>query len=119
MATVSVEGDRLVVRLSGWESVWALKRHIDVPLRSVLSASAGTIHSKLPRGIRLPGTFVPKLITAGSYWRKSEGWSFWSVRDEKMAVDIRLRDTRFIRIVVQVDDPFETATMIESAIQGM
>jgi hypothetical protein len=119
MATVTVERDRLVVRLSGWESVWALRRHIDVPLQSVISANAGTVHSKLPRGIRAPGTFVPKLITAGSYWRKSVGWAFWSVRDETKAVDIRLRDTRFIRIVVQVDDPFGTAAMIEAAIQGM
>ncbi|HEX5166308.1 MAG TPA: hypothetical protein VFV93_12980 [Thermomicrobiales bacterium] len=119
MAAVSIDGDQLVVRLSGWESVWALRRKIVVPLRSVLGASAGTVHSKLPRGIRLPGTFVPKLITAGSYWRKSEGWSFWSVRDERKAIDIRLRDTRFVRIVVQVDDPYATVAMIEAATRGL
>jgi hypothetical protein len=116
MATITVEGDRLKVRLSGWQAVFALKREIDVALNNVVSAEAGTLASKRPDGIRLPGTYLPGVITAGSYWRKARGWSFWSVRHEARALDIRLRDEHYNRVIVDVADPYGTASMIAEAI---
>ena len=116
MATIMVEGDRLKIRLSGWQAVFALKREIDVALSNVVSAEAGTLTSKRPDGIRLPGTYLPGVITAGSYWWKTTGWSFWSVRREDQAIDIRLLDEHYNRVVVEVAYPHETATMIADAI---
>lgn len=116
MATITVEGDRLKVRLSGWQSWFALKREIDVALNNVVSAEAGTLTSKRPDGLRLPGTYLPGVITAGSYWWRLRGWSFWSVRHEARAIDIRLRDEHYNRVVVEVVDPPATATMIAEAI---
>jgi len=118
MATISVEGDRLHIRMSGWQSFFALRRAIDVPLHCIVSVDAGSLTSKMPDGIRLPGTYVPKLITAGSYWWKEKGWSFWSVRRVEKAIDLRLRDHHFSRIVVEVDDPHATARMIDEAIRS-
>jgi hypothetical protein len=106
----------LKVRLSGWQALLALKRDIIVALDHIVSAEAGTLISKRPDGIRLPGTYLPGVITAGSYWWKDRGWSFWSVRHEERAVDIRLRDERYSRIVVEVADPHATAAMIAAAI---
>ena len=117
MATVSFEGDRLKVRLSGWQAWFALKREIDVALTHVVSARPGTLTSKRPDGIRLPGTYLPGVITAGSYWWKDHGWSFWSVRHEEHAIDIRLRDERYRRVVVEVHDPYATAAMMDEAVR--
>jgi hypothetical protein len=116
MATITIEGDRLKVHLSGWQAVFALKREIDVALTNVVSAEAGTLMSKRPDGIRLPGTYLPGVITAGSYWWKATGWSFWSVRNEDQAIDVRLRDEHYNRVVVEVPDPHAIATMIAEAI---
>jgi hypothetical protein len=116
MATATITDDHLTVRLSGWEAVFALKREISVPMRNVLSAQAGTVTALRPYGIRLPGTFFPGVIAAGSYWSKSAGWSFWSVRHSDKAVDIRLRDARYQRIVVEVDDPYSAAAEIENSV---
>lgn len=117
MASVSIAGDRLIVRLTGWQAVFALRREIDIALNNVVSAQADTVTSKRPNGLRLPGTYLPNVITAGSYWRKEQGWSFWSVRHEEMAIDIRLRDTHYYRLVIEVDDPQATAALIEDAIR--
>ncbi len=117
MATVTIEGDRLIVDLSGWEAVFALKRRIDVPISSISSARAGTLTSKRPNGLRLPGTYVPAVITAGSYWWKGRGWSFWSVRHHESTIDIRLHETRYHRIVIEVADPYETEALITGAIR--
>ncbi len=117
MATVTIEGDRLRIRLSGWQAFFALRREINVSLSNVVSAQAGTLTSKLPDGIRLPGTYLPGVITAGSYWWKSHGWSFWSVRRQERAIDIRLQNEHFYRIVVEVAYPDATAAMINDAIR--
>ncbi len=115
MAQITIDGGQLTVRLSGWEAVFALKREISVALNHVVSAQAGTLMSKRPDGIRLPGTYVPGVITSGSYWWKDRGWSFWSVRHEARAIDIRLRDEHYSRLVVEVADPFATAALIDEA----
>lgn len=104
----------LIVRLSGWQALFALKREIAVKCDNVESVGVGTVTSLAPNGLRMPGTYVPKVIAAGSYWWKGRGWSFWSVRNPKKAVDIRLRDERYARLVIQVDDPHATAAMIEA-----
>jgi hypothetical protein len=119
MATIMVEGDRLKIRLSGWQAWFALKREIDVALSNVISAQAGTLTSKRPDGIRLPGTYVPGVITAGSYWWKEHGWSFWSVRHDERAIDIRLHDERYNRVVIEVAYPDATATMIAEAVHRL
>lgn len=116
VATVTIEDDRLVVRLSGWEAVFALKREINASLQNVVSVRAGSVPSLSPNGFRLPGAYIPKVIAAGSYWSKSGGWSFWSVRHPEKAVDIGLRDSRYRRIVVEVDDPYATVAQVEAAL---
>jgi len=108
MATISIECDRLEVRLTGWQAIFALKRQTDVPVDHVVSVSAGTVTALRPNGLRAPGTYVQNVIAAGSYWWKSRGWSFWSVRHPEQAVDIRLRDSHYSHLVIEVVDPHAT-----------
>jgi hypothetical protein len=117
MATVTIEGNRLRIHMSGWQALFALRREINVSLSNVRLVQAGTLTSKLPDGIRLPGTYIPGAITAGSYWWKRHGWSFWSVRHQERAIDIRLENEHFYRIVVEVAYPDATAAMIDDAIR--
>lgn len=118
MATIVIDGEQLAVRLDGWQAVFALKREIVVPLSQVDSVSSGRVTALSPHGLRLTGTYLPKVIAAGSFWWKGRGWSFWSVRNPQQAVDIRLRDGHYRRLVIEVDDPFLTAAMIDSAVQA-
>jgi hypothetical protein len=68
------------------------------------------------RRLRAPGTYWPGLITAGSYWWKGEGWSFWSVRKAKRAVIITLRNERYRRLILEVEHPDAVVAMIEAAL---
>jgi hypothetical protein len=115
MTEVAIVGDRLRVRLSGWDRVWALKREIEVPLsqvRSVEPAPPG-LH---PRGLRAPGSHLPGVITAGTYRRRS-GKEFWSVRSKSRAVVIDLAEgASYDRLVLQVPDPNATLNEIRRVI---
>jgi hypothetical protein len=115
MARITVSGDRLSVELTGWEPLWALKRRVDVPLASVVRVAAGPEHARRPRGLRLPGSYFPGVIAAGTY--RGRGHSeFWSVRRPERAVVIDLHGAQYDRLIIQVDDPADTVRRIQRAL---
>ena len=118
MAIVELNGDTLTVRVTGIDQVLAFKHTLEVPLEHVAgidqdSEEAGTIF----HGLRLPGTSLPGIVTAGSYFRAGE-WSFWDVHDPRNAVIIRLKDEHYSRAVIGVDDPSGTIDLVRKALAG-
>ena len=114
MAEIEVSEGTLIIHLRGWKAVWALRRRVEVPLTGVRGARVGPAAARAPRGLRAPGTYLPRVITAGTFWRKS-GRDFWSVRDSVKAVVAELAGTSFSRLIAQVDDPPGTVAAIAAA----
>ena len=114
MATVEIVGERLHVRLDGWERVWALKSGLTVPLARVRDVEPAPAEIK-PRGLRAPGSYWPGLIASGTY-RRRRGKEFWSVRDKARAVVIHLDGAAYDRLVLQVPDPAATISSILAAL---
>ncbi|ULE31437.1 hypothetical protein [Mycobacterium sp. IDR2000157661] len=112
MAEVTVEGDRLVVRITGLNKLWALKSRLRIPLDHVRGATADSGIAKEHKGIRAPGTHLPRVITAGTYYRDGER-VFWDVRDPARVVVIELVEERYARLVLQVGDPEAVAMLVE------
>lgn len=80
MVDFSVRDGVLEVRVLGPGKLWALKSRIRVPVACI----RGVRHDpeaarKLWKGWRLPGTHIPGLITAGTYYRSGQK-EFWDVR---------------------------------------
>jgi hypothetical protein len=104
MASLSVEGGELVLRLSPLEKLGALHGDVRVPLQAVdeLTISRrpfGDLH-----GVRAPGTGVPRVIALGT-WRQRDGKDFAALYRGKAAVVVSLRDAGFRRLLVAADDP--------------
>jgi hypothetical protein len=59
----------------------------------------------------LRGTYVPGVITAGTFYQEGER-VFWDVYDPDSTVVIQLKDERYVRLVIEVDDPSATAAAI-------
>jgi hypothetical protein len=66
-------------------------------------------------GWRAPGTHIPGVITAGTFYA-AEGRVFWDVHAPEKAIAIGLHDERFVKIVVGVDDPPAEIARIQAAI---
>jgi len=60
MATLAVDGNELVVRLSALEKIGALRGNIRVPLASVRAVRVSETPWSELRGVRAPGTGLPK-----------------------------------------------------------
>jgi hypothetical protein len=108
MAGIAIEGTDLVVRLSWWERLLAFHGDLRVPLAHVRDAIApATAHPGYRafdwRLIRLPGTAIPGVIQAGSYYRIGDGWEFYAMRRPSRCVVIELEGERYERLIVQVD----------------
>lgn len=116
MAEIAIVGDKLIVQLRGWEQVWALKRRIEVPLACVRRAVIDPAIARRPEGMRAPGTYLPWVISAGTYRGRGKR-AFWSVRNPAKAVVIDLAGHHYTRLVIEVDDPLETVDAIERALE--
>ena len=115
MARVTVDGESMNVEIEGLDKFWALKSHLVIPLGNVRGATADPGVAKDPKGIRAPGTSVPGFITAGTFYVDGER-VFWDVHDPAKAVVVELADQRYVRLIVEVDDPAATVELIERAI---
>jgi len=117
MAEIEYTGDALVVRVTGWDKVWALKSQLTIPIAHVVGAEPATEDARSWwHGIRLPGSYIPGVITAGTFYTDG-GRVFWDVHDADRAVAIHLRDDRYTELVIEVDDPAATIALVNGHAQ--
>ena len=91
----------LQIRLEWWEKILAVHGSIKIPTSHI--TSVGT-YLPLPtwKEIRCPGTFLPCVIKAGTYYTK-RGKEFWCVARGKDTLRIELNSEWFARLVLGTD----------------
>ena len=113
---LSVAEGKLTLHVRGADKLWAFKSSLEIPLvhiagvRADPQAARGWYH-----GIRLPGTNVPGVITAGTFYQDGKR-VFWDVHDPEKTIVIDLPDERFNQLVVEVADPDATIQLIQTAL---
>ena len=117
MVDVSVHGDRVRFAVEGWDKLWALRSQLEIPLAHIADvrtdpeAARGWWH-----GIRVGGTQLPGLLTAGTFYQAGEGWVFFDVRDPERTVVLELQHEHYRRLVIEVEDPTAVVEQVKSAI---
>ena len=117
MAEVELAEDTLSIHVLGMDRLWALRSRLEIPLSHVLGAEADPEVAR--SGGRASGaegrTHVPGVITAGTFHQEGER-VFWNVHDPEKAIVIRLRDERYARLAIEVEDPPTTVAVIRAAL---
>ena len=119
MARIDIAGGWLTVQITGWDRVLAVRRTVRVPLAHVRGAS---VQSGWPRGlwkfVRIPGTYIPGVVLAGTYYGWGQGWHFFAIHDPKKSIAIDLTGEFYKRLVVQVEGetPAKAVRRIEAAL---
>ena len=85
--SVRVEGDELVVRLTGWKAAAALKRELRIPRAAIRSVAPGVPSG---RGWRTGGTSVPWTDYRQGHFRIEGRKAFYSVEHSERAVTLEL-----------------------------
>jgi hypothetical protein len=119
MATLTRDGDDLVLRLSRWERLGALRGDVRVPSTAVerVQVVADPWRGVI-RGLRAPGAGLPGVIALGT-WRYRGGKDFVAVRGRgRPAVVVHLRDAPYRRLVVSAGDAERLAASIRPQTGG-
>ena len=115
MVRITIEGAKLILEIEGWDKLWAFKSRLEISQANIRGVRADPEVAKgLWKGIRAPGTHVPGVIIAGTYYKKGQR-VFWDVKDPKNAIVIDLADERYNQLIVEVEDPARAV----QEIQGM
>ena len=105
--------DRLLVRPVGLVRVWALSTGINVPITAVVDVG---VHPRkgLLRGWRAPGTYLPGVMTAGTFRSRGEKDLWMAGRAEQVLV-IELHGETYRHVIVQVEDPAAATEALRAA----
>jgi hypothetical protein len=98
---IAFDNEEMVVRLSPLEKLAAFKwSDIRVP-RSSIEGVERSLPPPTWKELRVPGTFIPGLIKAGSYYT-DRGWEFWYVTrtGKSYPVTVSLKEQRYARLVL-------------------
>ncbi|WP_404815662.1 hypothetical protein [Streptomyces thermolineatus] len=118
MALISIDRERglLIAEFQGLDKLWSLKSRLEIPLAHVRGATHDPGIAREPKGIRVAGTYLPGVITAGRFRRDGERL-FWDVKNPDKAVVVELADAEsYDRLVIEVDDPRATVALIERSL---
>ncbi len=100
---LSINHDRLRIDLNFWERIWAFffNQTLDIPLNHIRQVTIAKPEIDW-KAVRLPGTFVPGVIKAGTYYT-SQGREFWIVTRDEDYLTLELNDEFYKRIVLTIE----------------
>jgi hypothetical protein len=115
MTTVELTKTELIVRVEGFDKLWALKSELRVPLAHVSDVHESEAEArKWFHGVRVPGAEIPGVLTAGTFYWHGD-FVFWDVHHAERAIAIELHDEKYRRLVIEVEDPAATMAAIKAA----
>ena len=115
MVEIKTQGGVVQVDIRGLHKLLAFKGHLELPTSAVKSARRLDTKQawRLWKGFRVPGTHLPGVIAAGTFYKDGER-HFWDVRNAGRAIEIELEGQPYQRLFVEVEDPEATLKSLSS-----
>ena len=105
MVELSIANGNLELHVRGMDQLWALKSSLEIPLRHIAGIRADpSVARGWWHGIRMPGTNLPGVLTAGTFYQHGKR-VFWDVHNPENTVVIELHDERYDELIVEVANP--------------
>ena len=118
MVEVTVAGGAAVFEIEGLDKLWSLKSRLEIPLAHIKGVR---LDPEIARGwwhgVRAPGTQVPGVITAGTFYQHGKR-VFWDVHDPDRTVVVELVDERYDELIVEVESPATVLGRLQQSLRG-
>ncbi|OCQ91576.1 hypothetical protein AMR42_14735 [Limnothrix sp. PR1529] len=114
---LSLMGDSLRIDLEGWEKLWAFHwpLYLEVPIAQIQAVQLGAPPSDW-RELRAPGTFLPGVIKAGTYYTR-RGREFWyATHDGGAFLTLKLTGHQYAQVVLTLPDAADWQRRIDRVI---
>lgn len=113
---LSIDKDQnlLNIELSNQERLWSFRwnKTLSIPLGHIRKISTETPEITWLE-LRAPGTFLPGVIKAGTYYNK-QGRDFWYATRGKGFLVLELEQDKYRRVVLTLDDNESWASRLRS-----
>lgn len=91
--------------VEGMDKVWAFKSRLSIPLTHITGVRVDSeIVKGWWHGLRLPGTSIPHVITAGTFYQDGKR-VFYDIHAPEEVVVISLDHEKYDELVIEVEDP--------------
>jgi hypothetical protein len=116
MVDIEVTDTSAIFHVQGLDKLWAVRSSLELPLRHIRAvriepeAARGWWH-----GLRLPGTNVPGVISAGTFYQAGKR-VFWDVHNPEQTIIIEVQHDRYDEVVIEVRDPEYAAARLRAAV---
>ena len=116
MVDLSIAEGKLTLHVRGADKLWAFKSSLEIPVVHIAGVRADPeVARGWYHGIRMPGTNVRGIITAGTFYQDGKR-VFWDVHHPEKTIVLDLHDERYNELVVEVDDPDAALRFIQNAL---
>ncbi len=116
MVDISISDGKVVLHVRGADKLWALKSPLEIPLAHIAEIRADpTVAHGWSHGLRMPGTNIPGVLTAGTFYQDGKR-VFWDVHNPENTIVIELRDERYNELIVEVADPGAALELVKAAL---
>jgi hypothetical protein len=111
MVNIERANSNFIFEIKGLHKLWALKSQLTIPVDHILKAYPydKKIHSFF--GLRMPGTQIPGIITAGTYL-VDDGSIFCDIVNPSKSIVVELSDEHYKRLIIEVEEPEKAIAML-------
>ncbi len=112
---VTVESDRAVFEVEGWDKLWSLRSRLEIPLAHITAVETNVDQvNQWWHGLKVMGTGVPGLFAAGTFYYHGE-LVFWDVRHPADTIIVSLDHERYRKLIIEVADPSAIVARLRDA----
>jgi hypothetical protein len=114
MVEVSRAGDDIVFQVKGLHKLWAFKSQLRIPRAHIRRVRQDAdVLKGWWKGLRLPGTHIPGLFAAGTFYQDSRR-IFWDVYRPENALLIDLTHDDYDQLIIEVDNPAAVLALLQA-----
>ena len=103
MVQIEYKDDDVIFNVKGLHKLWALKSSLTVSKDSIVAVAPYDDRFGYWPGWRIPGTSIPGIITAGTYYRDGNKY-FWDVCKKKKSIMVTLKNDKYNMLIVEVEN---------------
>jgi hypothetical protein len=116
MVDITVHGGSVTFEIEGWDKLWALKSRLEIPISHIKGARVDEAAAKgWWHGVKMPGSDLPGLITAGTFYKKGR-MVFYDTHKPEHTIVVDLNHDDYDTLILQVRDPQAEAKMLNDAV---
>jgi len=116
MIKPTIKNNKLILEVEGADKVWSLRSHLELDISHIINVRVdSSIINKSYHGLKAPGTNIPHVITAGTFYQDGKK-VFWDIHHPEKAVIILLEDETYNELVIEVENPESFVNQLQGAI---